>query len=59
MEPLIHKTLLSKPNLKKLTILYRLVLKQHRRTLPFNLIDICDQAAHYDFRNARQNYSNV
>lgn len=55
----VTKTLLSKPNLKKLTTLYRNVLKTNRKTLPFYMVGVCDQAAINDFRNARDNFSNL
>jgi hypothetical protein len=53
------KTLLSKPNLKRLLSLYRIVLQTHRHRLPFTLTGVCNEAAMSDFRNARQFYNNT
>ncbi len=53
----IHKTLLSKPNMKKLLSLYRSVLKTNK-VLPFTLLSLCNEAATSDFRNARAYYNN-
>jgi hypothetical protein len=53
------RTLLSKPNLKRMQSMYRTVLKSNRRYLPFYLLSMCDLAAGQDFRNARTHYSNT
>lgn len=54
----LNKTLLSKPNLAKLALLYRSVLKTNKAHLPFTMVRLCDEAAGNDFRNARRSYSN-
>ena len=53
------KSLLSKPNLKRMISLYRLVLKTNKQALPFYLVGLCDQAVVTDFRHARDHYSNT
>ena len=56
---ILKKTFLSKPNLYKLNSLYREVLKVHKKVLPFTTKDMCDQAAMFNFRNARTHFSNT
>ena len=53
-----QKTLLSRPNLKRMLTLYRTVLKTNR-ALPFTLVGLCNEAAGADFRNAHSFYNNT
>ena len=59
MESAFNKTLLSKPNLARLSSLYRQIMKTNKTVVPFTMITLCNEAAAKDFRNARLHYDNT